>query len=276
MELKDFRKVLISPKLENVSKKEILSLYQIYGYKLCGFVKMNNELYHMKTNKLALMLNELIGEIISEYFDLQTKKSIIVMDENNLDDKTMFCSLLAKSFMEHGLSYCNMDAFTKIKHLDKNKLANLNRLQSFYNVDEEWGVRTNREDLNTLKSELKKMIIRDFLTKQRDRGFQNFMFGYKDNHIKLMPLYDYEYSFNDYIYPNFFEIDLNNRSIRRTLKNDIEFQELLYKLMDFSFNYVLEKLEEEHGLLLSDKEIQKYNGVIESQQRLVRENKMLR
>ena len=44
------------------------------------------------------------------------------------------------------------------------------------------------------------------------------MFGYTNNHIKLMPLYDYEYSFGRYygIYFNLLDFNLELKKVRES------------------------------------------------------------
>lgn len=56
------------------------------------------------------------------------------------------------------------------------------------------------------------MIISDYMRKQSDRVFRNFMIEYKGNHCVLMLLYDFEYSFLSYQkeLENCFNFDLND------------------------------------------------------------------
>ena len=86
MKFKNYDKVLISPKLEWVSPSHIQEMCPLVGRsKSDDFVRMNNEIYHHKCKMTKFLLNELVGEIISEYFDLQTKKSTVVVLEETVN-----------------------------------------------------------------------------------------------------------------------------------------------------------------------------------------------
>jgi len=283
MQFKNYDKVLIQPKLEKMSSEEVLRISPLIGKsKSYDFVKMNNEIYHLKHKLIHFLLNELIGEIISEYFELQTKKSLIIMNEDNFNNSTSIFpvpqfSLLAKSFFETDLEYCRFNEFSTYYGAD-GSLKNLNGIGRFFNVITGTDEKICNEDLIKLIYDLKKMIIRDFLTKQSDRSIANFIFGYKGNHIKLMPLYDYEHSFKSTIllYRNVFEINLNSTHTVNILKHDKCFQELLYKLMNFNFDFVLTKLEEDYSIILNREEYGNYVDVIQEQQRFIRERNLLK
>ena len=277
MEFVNRGKALIKPNLISVTREEILKLCPLVGYtKSNGFVEMNSTIYHLKRKNILFLLNELIGEIISEYFELQTKKSIIVQDETDfIISDTLSFALISKVFFESGLDYLHYDDFKDVKPNVYEGIFNLSRLNKFWDCNiGEW-VLVDETALRVLKNDLKKLMVRDYSTKQKDRTINNFMFGYIGNNVKLMPVYDYEHSFANYTYDNLLDLPLFLESVREYIRNDYEFQSLFHKLMDFEFSLVTDKLEEQYGIILNNSEKEKYNNVIEERQRLVREKKIL-
>lgn len=276
MELIDAGKVLFSPNLEAVSKEEILKMCPLVGEsKSNDFVRMNNTIFHKKQKKMKFLLNELIGEIISEYFDLQTKKSIVVQNELDLGREELRFYLISKVFFEEGLNYLRYDDFVDVRNDEYENLNNLGRLTKFWDCNTGEEVLVDVNSLEILKSDLKKLIVRDFLPEQKDRNVCNFMFGYEGNRVKLMPVYDYEHSFDKYYYINILGLHLFLKRERDFIRHDAEFQNLFQKLMDFKFDFVINKLEAEHGIILNYDEKHLYESVILKQQKLVRKKRII-
>lgn len=242
------------------------------------FIKKNGLIYHSVTRDKVKIINELIGELVSEYFDLQTVKSVLYKKKSaNLKERKYF--LLTKIFTnkEFKYSYIN-ELFPDYKSFkdDSNPLNNLNRLKR---IQDENGIIHNvsKDVVNKLVNDLKKMIIRDFITGTSDRHEENFVLRYDDNFVELMPLFDYEYSFKlGGRWGNIFGIDLRNEKIVEFLRNDDKFQELLIKAIELKLNYIFKRLEDEYPIRLSSTEKWDYNEELKLTKENIKKYELIR
>lgn len=194
-------------------------------------------------------VNELLGEVISEYFKLDTVHYKVASLK------------VAGGKLEYGLvseNFCSIEyEYTRTwdYNLGRGDIFELDKLIEICNSPEE-----NKK----LLSDIKKFIIRDFYTSELDRSGNNFLFMQKKDGSggkRLAPLYDYEDSFNS-IYPEIYYnqiLYLNMRDPRlpELFKSDYEYKECLYKIRDADMNKFIKTVEERHGILIPN-DIKKY------------------
>lgn len=268
-----------SSDLKKLSKFELWNLEKAYNY-VCydiDFFKLYSKIYHMKSSQILNdnLVNELIGQIITSYFNDNIIKSKLFVGE----DKVHY--LLTENFIKIGKKYTSVpdDIFYKFKYyvtrLDILVLDDLDVLYDSYRY------KFDTYDLKRLKYDLKVMIVIDYIMGQIDRDYRNFMFEYSKNHIKLCPLYDFEYSFmigekNIQYKCNSFDFDLDNEEIVKYIRSDEDFQKIISIAMSLKFKNVLEQLYDEYGIIFNEDEKNKYNKVIAKKQEDIKKYKLLR
>lgn len=264
--------------IKNISDKDVRRLNNAYRFTRYNlyFYKIDGKLYHIKMQSIKGFINELLGRMINKYFELKTLKTEIIKNEYGKK------YLITKNFIRGGHNYTNLNSgifpnFTYNYYGEYSKLSELDNLNLIkYNMGSKI-VETDREDLIKLKNDLKAMIVADYIMNQSDRAFRNFMFEYKDNHVYLMPLYDFEYSFNNNFFgKNVFQIDVMDESILCYIRKDEDFQKLLYKAMELDMENILEKLMSKYPIKLNKTEIKEYSKVIMSKQKEIKEYKLIR
>lgn len=191
-------------------------------------------------------INELLGEIISEYFGLDTIHYQVA--KLIVKDKKEEYGLVSKNFCDKNLIYKRTWDYNLLPKRNLDILEELRRICK------------SEEEYNLLLDDMKKFFIRDFYTSQKDRSGNNFLFKETESGIRLAPLYDYESSFETLdsgIYRNQIgEINLYINDAKMFLKEDKRFQELFHLLMDANINDFLTSVEDRHKILISsdDKE----------------------
>lgn len=222
--------------MENLSiNKERLQIWN-------NWVKIDNEYFYYKgINYIYTFLEELLGEQISKYFDLNTVHYEIA--KRTFKNSKLICyGLLSKNFRLKNKRYLEGSDL----HLSKYSNFDL-----FYHLEEynENGV------YDLLISDLKKMLIRDFYTNQKDRMTDNNFFFQVDNgKIRLSPLHDYEYSFEEVSskYTNLFaSFDLHDTKVIDFFQKDKEFYFLIQKILLLDMKKILENIEQIYQLEIS-------------------------
>ena len=109
------------------------------------------------------------------------------------------------------------------------------------------------------------MIISDYIRKHSDRDFKNFMFEYDKSHCRLMPLYDFEFSFLQYekVLRNTFNFNISNKRVNEYIRNDNQFQELLELTIKMDMKLIFDKLFDEYPVRMIKEEIINYNNIVE-------------
>ena len=251
---KDIKKYELLAK--TISRETSIPIEYIYNrltdkFYLNRWFKVNNEWLNFKDNKYyQYIINELLGEKISEYFDLETihyriGKLII----NGKCDKY---GIISKSFCDKKYEYLTLDEyFSKIQKKDLNIIKEINK------------VTNNKKECLNLTNDLKKMFIRDFYTGQRDRIYFNMILKKTNKGIRLGPLFDYEYSFNP-IDPSIYrsslcKISLYDKNTCDLLRNDKKFQELIQKIMNINLKNIIEDIEDSQKIIIPTKDKSLYN-----------------
>lgn len=204
--------------------------------------KIDEEWYFYKSSGYDFyFINELLGEIISEYFGLETVHyKVAKLCVNGKNDEY---GVISKNFCDNKCVYKTVWDY---KFLPRGDLHILEDIRNICNLEDEYLL---------LLDDLKKFFIRDFYASQGDRTGNNFLFKNTINGIRLAPLYDYEKSFESlksHIYSNQIALlNIKNKGTQRLLKNDIRFQELLHKVMQADISSFINELEEKHKIIVS-------------------------
>jgi len=198
--------------------------FLIYGpsiFYIKNWFKIDENWYYFKkqTNEVNL-INELIGELISEYFGLDTIHYKIAKLNINGNSEI---GLVSKNFSNPLYDYKRVSDFNLPS---KNDLSNLERIKAICKSENEYRL---------ILEDLKKLFIRDFYAIQGDRTENNLLFKKTENSLRLAPLYDYESSFgniNEGWYSNSLgTLDLMNKKTIYLLKNDDKFHELIHLII---------------------------------------------
>lgn len=238
------------------------------------FVKKNQIIYHMRKDKVNYILNEIIGELVSEYFELKTVKGELYKIDK--DDNFKYC-LLTKLFTNSNDKYGNIYDLFPNYYFNYNDLKIINNLSQIYDPELKKKYTLKKQFRIDIIKKLKRMIIRDFVTNTTDRHFANFMFSYDKSFIELMPLYDYEYSFrNGRRGGNLFDFNIESKEVINFLRNDDTFQEILEKAMELKMSDIFKKLHEQYPIKLNGIDKNKYESVVIRNQRDIKKYKLIR
>lgn len=275
MKVFDEKLELFDPKsyaeLSEIDRKKVFSSLK-HKY---SFVKIDGTLYHKKMRHRVYIVNELVGEFISQYFGLDTVKSIMYKDI-----KPSYYWLLSKVFTNNIEHYSYLDSlFPGFINSSTIGLDNLNNLSRIYSFTHRKIYDVSKRDLEKLSLSLRKLIVRDFITNQTDRHGANFMFSFNKSHVKLMPVYDYEHSFKKAEMKKFlgyFDFNLNDEDVIKFIKNDDIFQELLEIAMCLDMRKIIKQLEDEYPILLNILEKHDYTSIIRKKQSEIKRYKLLR
>lgn len=243
----------IQPTYESdIKKAEIISMetgipieyiYNISNNYTKNWIKINNKwFFTKKANQYLKFFNELLGQEISNYFQLETANYKI----GKIFDNYYFSTcLLSENFFNNNYTYLT---FNDLKIDTKNKKLS-ERLNLIKQVCE-----INNDKNYVLLQDIIKMSIRDLYSNMHDRHNRNFFFKKNDDGIRLAPLFDYEHSFitPPTIYQNpLLKIDIYNNEDNEIIKNDNIFQESINRLMDINIEKLLEIAQEKNGISIS-------------------------
>lgn len=221
--------------------------------------EVNGKYYHFKfSNRLIRILNELIGPKLAIKFDLQTVNNIpTVMDYG---DNLKFYGILSENFKDKNKQYLNMNelGFKNKKGID-NKCKNISKLKNY----------CNKEDYADLINSIFKMTCIDYIMGQADRVSGNFLFEKDGFKVTFAPLFDYAEAYESikegcaydrYHNPSlpfsvgnsFMTLSFWENSFKWFLWRYPNFKEYLEIASDIDIVKVLEEIEEEHSLYISD------------------------
>lgn len=235
------------------------------------FIKLNGKIYHVKDT--FLFLNELIGEEVSKYFNLQTVDSIFSI--RTLSTSLPDCDemlLLTELFTNKHQKYDDVYLFQKFKFYDDIGLDNIDCLYCYSPKNTTEVINISSKYYLKLQEDIKKLCIRDFITQQRDRHSDNFMFSYDNEKVELIPVFDYEHSFGDgrFLdkYFGYFDFDLELDKVIEYSKKDSFIQMLLKKAMNMDMNLIIDKLKNK-GIVLNQNERVQYIDCVEEQKEAI-------
>ena len=215
-----------------------------YFFFIDHWYKINGDWYFYKSDGDDFhFINELLGEIISEYFNLSTVHYNIA--KLCVKGQKEEYGLLSKNFCEKKFLYKTVWDYG---FEPKRDLSILEGIRTICNSEKEYLL---------LLRDMKKFFIRDFYVSQLDRTGNNFIFKETTNSIRLAPLYDYENSFESCTperYRNQIgEINLLNDETLYILKKDPLFQELLQLIIQINMQSLVQMTEDRHKIIIPDK-----------------------
>lgn len=235
------------------------------------FIKLNGKIYHAKNN--LEFLNELVGEEISKYFNLQTVNSIVSkgapLTTSILGGDEII--LLTELFTNKLQKYGDVNIFKKAKFYKEVGLDNIDYLYCYSPKNTTEVINISPKYYLKLQKDIKKLCVRDFITQQRDRHSGNFMFSYDTDKVELMPVFDYEYSFGDgesSMYNGYFDLDLELDKVIEYVIKDAFIQMLLKKALKIDMNLIIDKLKNK-GIILDQDERAKYIDCVEEQKEAI-------
>lgn len=229
--------------------------------------KIDGEWYFYKSDGYDFhFVNELLGEIISEFFGLDTiHYNVAKLSVEGMKDEY---GLVSKNFCDINYTY------KRVWDYDFGPRGDLSILENIRSICQ------SEEEYLLLLEDLKKFFIRDFYVSQLDRTGNNFLFKITPDGIRLAPLYDYENSFesiDQQIYRNqIAEINITNRETQSLLKNDIKFQELLHLIMQADMLSFINEVEDRHKVLVPSDNKEYYKKRDTEIKRLILENKLIK
>lgn len=254
-----------------LNEEDLKELY-CSSYYINDFVKMKNNIFHMKIFSLNEVVCEVIGELISDYFKLDTVHSLMYKDEGN------YFVLLTKIFTNSNSKYGFIDELFYENIYEAKDLCTLDEIKEVIDPITYDIYKIKKGCLERLILGLKKIIIRDFITNQRDRHPENFMFCYDKDCIELMPLYDYEHSFvkDDDEINNLLSLNLNKKNVVEYVRKDATFQELFERALLLNMKEIFKRLKEEYFIELNSVERWDYEEIVRKKQNEIKEYKLVR
>lgn len=244
-----------------------------------NFIKYNNKIYYLKkciySRNMSHILNEIIGEYVSKYFKLDTVHNILI--KYGIDMKY---GLITKNFVDNRkyYYYFNDTLFVKLNNDSLVGLDNLYNLDLVY--DKNYNIiKVDNNCLNIFIKNIKKLIIRDFITKQTDRHSKNMVIKCINDKIFLMPIFDYEHSFyNDdcLAFNHIFDFDLLLDKVCYIVRNDDYFEQLLKYAMNMNINDIINEVEYNYHIKLDKYEVECYNNVVELQKSKIKKYRLIR
>lgn len=264
---------------EIISKETGVPFGQVYASRYINqWIKIENEWYYCKVKRPFYVANELLGEVISQYFGLDTIHYQII---RLLGDNCEMYEIMSKNI-------CNPNAIFK-KPSDFSDFLYYHKLEVLDNLH---SLCKSESEHQLLLSDIKKLFIRDFYVSQNDRNEYNFMFRIDEDGIRLAPLFDYERSFNptapkEYFNPygsttlkkyyNFMgSIDMDNEKTICRLRDDEEFQRLLYLIMDAKMELLIQCVEDNHRIIIPSDYKEIYLNHDKEMKKIIRESNVLR
>lgn len=213
-------------------------------------------------------VNELLGEVISEYFLLDTVHyKVALLKEAGKKEEY---GLVSENFCSPNYKYTRSWDY----NLGMGDIFELDRLKKICKSSLEFKI---------LLSDMKKFIIRDFYTSQLDRSGNNFLFmQIKDGSegIRLAPLYDYENSYESCspeIYRNqIVHLDMENPNLPEFFKRDLEYQENLCKIRDANMDKFINMVQERHNILIPNDMKEYYRKTDKVKKEIIKNNRLVK
>lgn len=238
--------------------------------------EVNGKYYHFKfSNRLIRILNELIGPKLALQFDLKTVRNIpAIMDYG---DNLKFYGILSENFKEKDKQYLNISELgLKNKRGIDNKWKNIPKLKRY----------CNKEDYDDLINSIFKMTCLDYIMGQADRVSSNFLFERDDSKMSFAPLFDYAEAYESikegcvydrYHNPSlpfsvgnaFMTLSFWETKFKWFLWKYPNFKKYLEIACDIDIIKILEEIEDENSLHISDECKQYYDVRTKEKQKII-------
>lgn len=264
---------------EKISTETGVPLYCIsanqHSCRVSNWHQLQNGYYYFKhlENEHAFF-NELLGEIISYYFDLDTAHYEVANLKVRSTGEEQY-GVVSKNFCNpkytyHTLSHymCECDQFS----FYSSDLSIIDKLEVLCQTEDEFRL---------LQDDFKKMIIRNFYNAQSDGDGRNIILKTTPSGIRLAPLFDYSDAYvginnlHRYVW-DIGELNVEDRKTQELFRNDIAFQKLLHKLMDANMDEFIADIENSHKIIVPKKQAEHYKKYDKKIKQLVLENKLIK
>lgn len=231
--------------------------------------KINGKWYFYKSDGYDFhFINELLGEVISEYFGLDTVHYKVA--SLKVANEEPEYGLVSENFCSTEYKYTR----TWDYNLGRGDIFELEELIESFNTSEE---------AKQLLSDMKRFVIRDFYTSQLDRSGNNFLFQQRKDGSepkRLAPLYDYEDSFAS-ISPNIYSnqilyFNMEEHGLSKFFKKDPEYQEHLCKIRDADMSEFLRTVEERHEILIPNDLKEYYKKCDKEKKEIIKTNRLVK
>lgn len=264
---------------EHISKQTGVPSYCIYSDEhLCrvnNWHQLQNGYYYFKPLKNEHdFFNELLGERISYYFDLDTVHYEVANLKVKSTGEEQY-GVISKNFcnpkynyhtLSHYMYECDQFVFYS------SDLSIIDMVQVLCQTDDEFRL---------LQEDIKKMIIRNFYNSQVDGGGHNIILKTTHSGIRLAPLFDYSFAYVDFnglhrCLWDIGELNVTAQQTQELFRNDLTFQKLLYKLMDANMDEFIADIENSHKIIIPSRQVEHYKKYDKKIKQLVLENKLIK
>lgn len=255
----------------NVPKSSIFT--GEFNCRIENWHKVDGEYYYFKPmNYYLSFFNELLGEVISQYFDLDTVHyKIAKLKVKGEEDQY---GIVSKNFCSPKYTYKTL--FDYIRETDGLDIFE----EDLSIIDKIKVICKSEQEFRLLQDDLKKMFIRHFYNAQGDGNGHNIFLVNKPDGIRLAPLLDYAFAYIGYdnlhrCLWDIGELDVTNPKTINLFRNDFRFQELLYKLMDANMNTFISKVEDSFKIKVPSEDKNHYIKYEARIKELVLENNLI-
>lgn len=232
--------------------------------------KIDDKWYFFKTDGFDVhFINELLGEVISEYFELETAHYKVA--KLKVGDKSPEIGVVSENFCSPDYQYTRIFDYPDLWSGDIYYLETLRDLCS------------SDEEFQKLFYDFKKFMIRDFYTSQGDRNGNNFLFMEpidKSEGKRLAPLYDYQNAYEVYprnlLHNALIIQNMEKEDLRKYFKRDPEYQTILSKIRDVDMNSLLTEVQERHNIIIPEDIRRIYLECDKRKKEIVKNNRLVK
>lgn len=250
------------------------------------WVNLDGKVYYFKQIKtITRLINDLLGVKVTEFFDLPSVHYKIARGFYNGEE---IYGLISKYERNDNYQYKNLEDIVYSENsiiedpYDIRNLSILNAIENAYGD-------------TLLPTQLKKVLVRDLVTNEQDRRMSEIHIRENHNTTELDKIFDYEIEWNLKKDENEEDIDETNitqedidfnykipglltltKESLPYIQSDSVFQENFRKFMDMEVTSMLEQIEMDHQIILSQKDYDYYSLYTETVKSKIKSEKYLR
>lgn len=250
------------------------------------WVNLDGKVYYFKQIKtITRLINDLLGVKVTEFFDLPSVHYKIARGFYNGEE---IYGLISKYERNDNYQYKNLEDIVYSENsivedpYDIRNLSILNAIENAYGD-------------TLLPTQLKKVLVRDLVTNEQDRRMSEIHIRENLNTTELDKIFDYEIEWNLKKDENEEDIDETNitqedidfnykipglltltKESLPYIQSDSVFQENFRKFMDMEVTSMLEQIEMDHQIILSQKDYDYYSLYTETVKSKIKSEKYLR
>jgi len=246
------KKIFLKDEIIPECKRDNIDIFSS-GY----WIKQKHELYYFKTRENEFLLRELLGESVSEYFNIPTVRYELA---KGIIQKQEVYGLLSKYARAKNKRYKTLQEC--LKDYNYSSLCGVDIVDA---VDNIWHGAPITEDIYAF-------LVRDFFTNEWDRLPSEILIELSSV-PRLGYLCDYEYEFTDIktkiAIPRLYYMSFENEFILDKIQRDEMFKKYFEKALKINLTEMLEKLCQEKKLRLDSSVYDLYQTFEQSQKELI-------